>query len=300
MIEIIAAPPYLSVQDAGRPGYRASGVPVSGAMDGRALAAANAWAGNARGAAALEWALAGGSIRFSHATRVALAGAAVEATLDGMRVESGRAYSAPSGAVLTITRLLAGRFLYVAVGGGIDVPLVMGSRSTYLAAKIGGHHGRLLRTGDAVPIGGTVGDPSSILEYSPGVFEETVRLVRGPQSAHLDDGQWSTLLSAPFRVSAASDRTGYRLDGPPLAGVGRGTQPSAPVRPGVVQLTEGGTLIVLMPDGPTVGGYSSVAVVPSADLAALAQRSPGETILFRETTVAEAEERARRYMAQAA
>jgi antagonist of KipI len=296
MIEVVAAPPYLSIQDSGRPGYRASGVPISGAMDRFALASANALAGNARGTAALEWALAGGSIRFAEATRVALAGAIVEATLDGAKIETGRARVAPAGSVLTITRLLAGRFLYVAVAGGIDVPIVMGSRSTYLPAKIGGHQGRLLRTGDAVPIGRAVAP--SILEYSPSAFEETVRLVRGPQATRLDDGQWSALLASPFRVSAASDRTGYRLDGPSLAGAGWGTHPSAPVRPGVVQLTEGGTLIVLMPDGPTVGGYAAVAIVPSPDLAVLAQRCPGETVRFREATVREAEAQTRRFMAQ--
>jgi antagonist of KipI len=296
MIEVVAAPPYLSIQDGGRPGYRASGVPISGAMDRGALASANALVGNVRGAAALEWALAGGSIRFTAATRVALAGAIVDATLDGAPIDSGRAYAAPSGSALTISRLLAGRFLYVAVAGGIDVPLVMGSRSTYLPAKIGGHHGRLLRTGDSVPIGRPTAP--SILEYSRRGFEETVRLVRGPQSARLDDGQWSALLSSSFRVSAASDRTGYRLDGPSLAGAGWGTRPSAPVRPGVVQLTEGGTLIVLMPDGPTVGGYAAAAIVPSPDLAVLAQRCPGETVRFSEATVREAEEQTRIFMAQ--
>jgi antagonist of KipI len=298
MIEIVAAPPYLSVQDAGRPGYRASGVPESGAMDRRALASANRVVGNIGGAAALEWALAGGSIRFAAATRVALAGATVDATLDGAPIEAGRAYEAARGSTLTITRLVAGRFLYVAVAGGIDVPLVMGSRSTYLPAKLGGYHGRLLRTGDAVPTGGALA--ASILEYSPIAPGETVRLVRGPQAARLDDGQWSTLLASPFQVSGASDRTGYRLDGPALASAGWGTRPSAPVRPGVVQLTEGGTLIVLMPDGPTVGGYAAVAIVPSPDLAVLAQRCPGETVRFSEATVREAEDATRRFMVQVA
>lgn len=300
MIEILSAPPYLSIQDTGRPGYRAAGVPISGAMDRPSLATANRVAGNTTDTAALEWSLAGGTIRFAHPTHFALAGATVEATLDGAPIAADHRHAAHTGAVLHVARFTAGRFVYLAVHGGIDVPPVMGSRATYLPARLGGHHGRLLRSGDQLPIG-IVTDPHtspSTPEYRTSAGMDTVRIVRGPNARRVDDAGWATLFTSSFIVNAASDRIGYRLDGPPLGGAGWGTLPSAPMRPGIVQLTEGGTLIVLMPDGPTVGGYPAIAAVVSADLAVLAQRCPGDSVRFREITIAEAENIARRAMDQ--
>ena len=153
VIEIVAAPPYLTVQDQGRPGHRAEGVPGGGAMDSWALAVANVIVGNRADSAALEWSLSGGRIRWERSGVFVLAGAEVEATLNGEPVPMWRSQRAEAGSELVITRLLSGRFLYVAFAGGVDVPLVLGSRSTYLAARFGGLEGRMVRSGDWLMVG---------------------------------------------------------------------------------------------------------------------------------------------------
>src|SRR6185312_2699958 len=138
MIEIVAAPPYLAVQDLGRPGYRAQGVPIGGAMDAWALSLANVLAGNPPGAAALEWALGPGSIRLHRACGFAWAGPDAAVTLDEVPVPMHVAHRAAAGSILTLRRFSGGRFVYLAFNGGIDVPVVLGSRATYLPARFGG------------------------------------------------------------------------------------------------------------------------------------------------------------------
>lgn len=270
MIEIVTAPPFLTVQDRGRFGFRASGVPVSGAMDVDALDAANRAVGNDPDAAALEWALGGGVIRFLDAHAVALAGAEVEARLDD--------------AGLTVQRIVAGRFLYIAVAGGIDVPLVLGSRSTYLPARFGGHEGRLLRSGDRLHV--RTARPSHAGAPSPRQPERDapLRVIRGPDAHRFTPRGWATFVSEPFRLGVASDRTGYRLEGPSIERIGRDDGPSTPVCPGVVQVPLNGQPLVLMADAPTVGGYPIIAVLTRSDVSRLAQCNPGDTIRFDEIT----------------
>jgi allophanate hydrolase subunit 2 len=153
MMIVVRAPPYLTVQDAGRFGYRASGVPQAGAMDQWSLAAANIYAGNHRGAAALEWAIAGGSLRFEHSTTIGLAGADIDAAIDGRPVRANASISIGAGETLTIRGITARRFVYIALRGGVECPLVLGSRSTYLPASFGGIEGRRLRNGDVLTVG---------------------------------------------------------------------------------------------------------------------------------------------------
>jgi biotin-dependent carboxylase-like uncharacterized protein len=270
MIEIVAAPPFLTVQDRGRFGFRASGVPVSGAMDVDALDAANRAVGNDPHAAALEWALGGGVIRFIDAHAVALAGAEVEATL--------------SDATLTIDRIVAGRFLYIAVAGGIDVPVVLGSRSTYVPGRFGGHEGRLLRSGDRLQVGTAPPSRADAPALRQPERDAPLRVIRGPDVHRFTAEGWRTFVSEPFRLGVASDRTGYRLEGPSIERVGRDDGPSTPVCPGVVQVPPNGQPLVLMADAPTVGGYPIIAVLTSGDVSRLAQCNPGDTIRFDEIT----------------
>jgi biotin-dependent carboxylase-like uncharacterized protein len=274
MIEVATAPPFATVQDLGRFGHRASGVPVAGAMDPDALRLANAMVGNPPDAAAIECALGGGALIFRQAARYALAGA-VRAPRDGL---------ANAGDTIMFSPPVNGRFLYVAVAGGIGVPLVLGSRSTYLPGKFGGIEGRTLRVGDQLPIGGPSGAP---VKATPVAQEDdTIRVIVGPHRNAFTPDQRARFLSAEYRVATASDRTGYRLDGPSLAGGDLGTQLSEPVCPGAIQITAGGQPIVLMPDAPTVGGYPVIGVVHSADLGRLAQRLPGAPVRFVETILA--------------
>ena len=271
MIEISTAPPFATVQDLGRFGHRASGVPVSGAMDPDALRLANSLVGNPPDAAAIEWALGGGSLIFRRTLQYVVTGA----------VRAPRLLTAKPGdtVVLAPPVRFFGRFIYVAVEGGIDVPLVLGSRSTYLPGAFGGFEGRILRVGDQLPVGTSraTTPPTPATDVFDG---DAIRVIFGPHRDAFTADQRQQFLSNEYKVAQASDRMGYRLDGPPLTGGEWGSRLSEPVCPGAIQITASGEPIVLMPDGPTVGGYPVIGVVHSADLGRLAQRLPGESVRF--------------------
>jgi antagonist of KipI len=298
MITITRAPPYLAVQDSGRRRARASGVPQGGAMDSFALAAANALSGNPLDAAGLEWALGAGSIKFERDAVFALSGAKVHATLSGQSVAPCTTVYARSGDELAIERISRGRFLYVAVSGGIEVPLILGSRSTYLPGHFGGYEGRTLKHGDALPLGAprshspTAGCHCAadlLPRYEMGI----VHVTRGTHSNLFDEAVWHTFTDSEYKISAASDRTGYRLEGPALNNP-VATLPSEAGCPGSIQVPGDGFPIALMADAPTVGGYPKIAVVAEADLPILAQRSPGETIRFELITIEQSQRALRR------
>lgn len=298
MIEIVAAPPYLTIQDRGRPGHRGEGVPGGGAIDSWGHAVANVIVGNPANSAALEWGLSGGRIRWQRSGVFALAGAWVEATLDGEPVAMHRSHRAEAGSELVITRFLGGRFLYIAFSGGIDVPLVLGSRSTYLAARFGGLEGRMVRAGDRLVVGEPTELPAAGFvvpsDLEPRYDSAEAGVVMGPHAGLFSADTWRLLTETAFEIDMASDRMGYRLVGPPIEHAGEAALASAPVCAGAVQIPAGGRPIVLMADGPTVGGYPVIAVVCSADLPVVAQRRPGESVRFRAMTVEESQRAFRR------
>jgi len=258
-------------------------------MDLFALQALNAIVGNAFDAAALEWALGGGSIRFESECFFAIGGARAQASLGGKPVPPFTTCFAEAGAELVIERLTGGRFLYVALGGGIYVPMIMGSRSTYLPGHFGGYAGRMIVRGDSVSVGGqsaSVPAPgfNCQAELLPHYESEVVRIIRGTHADLFNDVQWGVLGNQAFAISPTSDRTGYRLKGPAIEN-SVGNLPSDPGCYGAVQIPTDGAPIVLMADAPTVGGYPKIAVVVDADLPILAQRSPGESVQFELVTI---------------
>jgi len=280
MIEISTAPPFATVQDLGRFGYRASGVPVSGAMDPDSMRIANTLIGNPPDAAVIEWALGGGSIIFRRTLQYVVTGA----------VRAPRPMTARAGDTVMLAPPIHffGRFIYVAVEGGIDVPVVLGSRSTYLPGAFGGYKGRILRAGDELPVGTSRGD--GVVAAYPPSEGDAIRVIFGPHRAAFSDEHRRQFLSTEFKVSPASDRMGYRLDGPPLAGGQWGSRLSEPVCPGAIQITTSGQPIVLMNDAPTVGGYPVIGVVHSDDLGRFAHRLPGEAVKFVEISIAQGPE----------
>lgn len=291
MITVVAAPPYASVQDLGRIGLRASGIPPSGVADRATALALNKLLGNAPDAAMLEWAVAGGTLRFDADVTFALGGATVEASISGEVVQPYSPIRARATDELHVERLASGRFLYIAVRGGIDVPVVLGSRSTLMSAGFGGHEGRRVRKGDVLHVGreyrsGSVHPVSDVnaenRAHSPRLHDnrEPILIMRGPQAALFDADAWSTFLGTLYIISRASDRTGYRLDGPPLSHVAAAALPSEPTCVGAIQVPNGGAPIVLMQDGPTVGGYPKIAVIRSSALSRFAQKVPGEGVRF--------------------
>jgi biotin-dependent carboxylase-like uncharacterized protein len=279
------------VQDLGRDGLRALGVPPAGAMDPEALFIANLMVGNPPGAAGLEWGLGAGRFRFEAPARCCVIGEA-EVTADDERVAPWTVVGAAAGLELQLGVPGDGRFAYLAVAGGLDLPAVLGSRSTYLPGRFGGLDGRPLRTGDTLPVGrsGNGGETNGRLLPAELRPERTrrIRILEGPQRDLFSPESWERFLGENFAIASASDRMGYRLAGPPLEHAADPAMPSEPVCPGAVQVPQGAPPIVLMPDGPTVGGYPKLAVVISSDLGKLAQLRPGDRPCFTPVTLEEA------------
>lgn len=302
MITVVRAPAYLTVQDSGRKSMLSAGVPRGGAMDSFALAAANSVAGNDPNAAALEWALTAGAIRFDQDRNFAFAGATPDISIAGRDIPPLTRVAARAGDLLEVGPLTARRFLYLAVEGGIDVPAILDSRSTYLPAALGGYQGRILRTGDKLTVGPATGSRGEFRcppELLPRYDTLDIRITRGPQANCFGDESWRTLLTAEYRISRSSDRTGYRLEGQPL-GHSLGTLPSEAGCPGAIQIPLDGNPIVLMADAPTVGGYPKIAVVAQADLPILAQKKPGDSVRFNLVTIEESQRALRRVAADLA
>jgi biotin-dependent carboxylase-like uncharacterized protein len=284
VITVVTSPPFATIQDLGRTGFRDSGVPVSGIADRDSALALNAILGNDPNAAMIEWAVGGGALRFGCATTIAIGGAEAVLRINGMPLDRWMPIAVGDGDELRIERIVRGRFVLIAVRGGIDVPVVLGSRSTLLSAGIGGFEGRRLRTGDQLRIGDRVAAAHDDVEDINGTHRPTVEgpviVMRGPQASLFDDAAWATFLSSEFIVSRASDRSGYRLDGPPISHSGAAALPSEPACVGAIQIPDGGTPIVIMHDGPTVGGYPKIAVIRNSCLSRFAQMAPGDPVLF--------------------
>ena len=290
MIEILKAPPFITVQDQGREGHRAEGVPPAGAMDRMALMHANLLVGNPPGAAGLEWALGGGRFGFTDVRTIATGAPGAAARLNGELLSPWQCVPIRAGDELVVEPPAQGRFAYLAISGGLRVPLVLGSRSTYLPGKFGGHEGRRLRTGDQIRLGKTPAlrpRPSLSAAQRPD-YARPIRVVDGPQQDLFGDEAWELLLSGRYTVSTTSDRMGYRLEGPALTHRGPASLPSEPACPGAIQGPDGGAPIILMPDGPTVGGYPKLAVVITADLGVMAQQTPGTRPRFERATLDQA------------
>ena len=301
-----------TVEDAGRPGWRAAGVPTGGAADPLALRTANLLVGNPDSSAALEFTFQGPCVEFLRGAWVAFAGGEFAATAttpaDGtVPLPARHAVWLPEGAVLTlgpppsdaVLRAGSGIRGCLAIDGGIDVPVVLGSRSTCLRAGFGGHRGRRLRAGDTLASGPArlppPRDPSSISVLPRTVAPPTadrrgadtiLRAVAGPEWLRFPAAARDLLLGEGFTVGPASDRTGLRLEGPRLAGPG-GILSEALV-PGTVQVPPDGAPILVGVDAPVTGGYARIAVVATVDLPRLGQARPGERVRFVAVEVDEA------------
>lgn len=281
MIEVLRAGMCDLVVDTGRPGWGALGVPAGGAADPAALMAANRLAGNDAVAAGLEITLSGPILRFPLGAVVALTGTHFAATRSsGAAVAWNETLVMAAGETLRLDRALEACRCWLAVHGGLAVPRVMGSRSTFMPAGFGGHLGRALKAGDTLPCNSSTGEVGRLRAHPPPCDQSApLRVITGPQASLFDDTGLAAFFAGTYRVDASSDRRGLRLAGPAVAHA-RVDLPSQGVLPGAIQIPPDGQPIILGWDGPVTGGYPVIAGVISADLPRLAQLRSGDAVRF--------------------
>jgi antagonist of KipI len=295
-----------SIQDLGRTGYRQSGISSGGALDSHALRVANALVGNDDNAAGLELTFGRVRLRFEDDRMVAWGGGAFSAQIGDARIPPGHCGFVAKGDELTVVAPDSGGRAWLAISGGIDVPLVLASGSTDLRGNFGGHEGRALREGDELPLskerrftnprnkGG--GLESALPWGAPATWASIVskntvlRIVHGTDWKRFTTGAQGSLLSGAFTVMPDSDRMGVRLDGPSLERMDAGDLTSEAVAPGTIQVPPSGKPILLLGDCQTIGGYPKIAHVITVDLPMTAQLWPGAAVRFQEVSLSEAQE----------
>ncbi|MDE0697661.1 MAG: biotin-dependent carboxyltransferase family protein [Boseongicola sp.] len=292
-LEIIKCGPGVSVQDAGRFGFRRFGVSTAGAMDRRALALANALAGNPPDTAAVELPLAGAEFRVvGGPVLVAAHGPGTTLAVSGRPESERSSVQLADGDTVMVGPPRDGVYGYFAVAGGILTRPVLGSRSCHRRSGIGGD---VLSSGDRLPCtGGSDNAPLYLPEGKWYDSSDAIRIVPGPQADYFEEATWSRLLSSRYRISPRSDRMGLRLEGPVLRSSKGHDIVSEGVVPGSVQLPGDGNPIVLGRDCQTTGGYPKIATVVSADLDRLAQVPTGRDVRFRMVSAGDAIDAARR------
>ena len=272
-----------TVQDLGRWGYQANGVPVAGPMDAFSHRLANRLVANEDHAAALEVTLLGPEVQASGDVTCVVCGAEFELSVDGRPVPCGRLFQLTHGARLRFGRRIAGARATLAVRGGIALPPVMGSRATSIISGIGPFGGRPLTAGDVLPVGRAL----SRVEERRAVHSlplphggAKLRAIPGPHQDRFAADALDAFFSAAFTVTTKSNRMGYRLDGPTLEHAGSGDILSDATPLGSVQVPKSGQPILLMADRQTTGGYPKIATVITADISLAGQLAPGDWIRF--------------------
>jgi antagonist of KipI len=289
-LRVIKAGMLTTVQDLGRWGFQARGVPVGGPMDPVSHRVANALVGNPADCATLEVTLLGPEIEFEDARTVAVAGGQFDVSVDGESVPTNTAVPVRAGGRLKVGGRRRGARAYIAIAGGIDTPLVLGSRATHLLSAMGGLDGRALRAGDRLPLGTAAGpqmSPHRAARLS-GLFDRVpdsgrpaiVRVLPGPQADRFTDEALDVLQSAPYVVGEQSNRMGFRLEGPRLPHRTGADIISDATPLGVLQVPASGQPILLMADRQTAGGYPKLATVITADIGIAGQLGAGDSLRF--------------------
>jgi len=293
-IKIIKAGLQTTVQDLGRTGYRKDGIIVSGAMDTLALQIGNLLLGNEMDEAGLECTLMGPKILFETAQLVALTGGDISPAVDGVAVKMWRPLYVKKGSVLSFGAAVRGCRTYLTVFGGFKLHEVLGSYSTYLKAGFGGYNGRALKNEDILSFHKIYKGTEKLFNWSldlklyPDLDGEMIRVLKGPEYDLFTDQSLALLEEEKFQITNEADRMGYRLQGAVLQMTEAKEMLSSAVCFGTVQVTPGGSAIILMADHQTTGGYPRVLQVITADLTRLAQMKSGQQIRFKLVTLAEA------------
>lgn len=303
--EVIEPGVFTTVQDLGRKGYFASGIPPSGAMDRFALRMGNLLVRNPLEEAGIEITAIGMKVRVLQEAVIAFTGAEFLAKLNGSPIPLWQTIYLRGGDLLSIEKPNMGWRGYICLAGGIDVPPVLGSKSTYTLGGLGGIRGRALKKGDLIP----VGPPKFPLDtlkgrrvkssvLPEGSSERELRVILGPQDDHVKKESIEVFLNSPYKVSIRSNRVGYRFEGPQLFFKERAESRDAGLDPsnivddgnaiGAIQIPGGKEPICLGPDGVTMGGYVKIACLITADMDRMAQLRPRDLVRFKSITMDEA------------
>ena len=301
---------FSTIQDLGRKGYLADGIPPSGAMDSFALRMGNFLLKNPIGEAGIEMTGIGVKFKMLQHSIIALTGADAEATVNGKTILMWKTTEVNKGDIITIGQIRNGFRCYLCIAGGIDVPMFLGSKSTYAMGKLGGFRGRILKNGDIINTGtpivpleilaGRRVKDSFISDYKKEKDIYELRVVLGPQDDHVKEDSINTFLSSTYQTSIHCNRVGYRFEGPQLFFKERqkakeaGSDPSNIVDDansiGAIQVPGGKVPICLGPDGVSMGGYVKIACLITADMDKMAQVPTKANVKFKDVTVEEARE----------
>ncbi len=293
-IRVIEGGMLTTVQDLGRFGFQGKGISAAGPMDSRSFRIANLLVGNDENAAGLEATILGPRLEFTEDTVLAVTGGDLQPILNGDPLPLYRAVAVHAGDELRFRGVRTGCRCYLAFAGGIDVPEVMGSRSTLLRAKLGGYEGRRLQKGDELKLFPAEPLPHPEARQLPpedfSAREITLRVIMGPQDDRFTEKGIETFLSTPYRVTEQADRMGIRLSGETIEHVTDGNIITDGIVFGAVQVPSAGQPIIMAAERQPTGGYTKIASVCSADMPLLAQRKPGDTIRFEKIDVDAAQE----------
>ena len=293
-IKILDAGLLTTVQDLGRYGFQRYGVSASGVMDEYSAKIANKLVGNKVGEAVLETTLKGVQIEFLQNTVVAITGGNCDVTLNGTKIELWQSYLVNRGDILKMGICRSGLRNYLAFAGGIDVPIIMNSKSTNLKAKVGGFNGRKLMTGDILSVGvGSLETPLTLNKHYIPTYSKDIKVgvILGQQDDHFTEAGIKTFLNETYTVTQESDRMGIRLSsvsGATIEHKNGADIISDGITFGAIQVPGSGQPIVMMADRQTTGGYTKIGNVISSDLAKLAQATPGTKVKFVEYTLEQA------------
>ena len=304
-VNVLNAGLLTTIQDIGRTGSQKFGVLVSGAMDSYSMRIANLLVGNDEREGVLEITLFGTKLQFEEDTLIAITGGDLQTTVDGIPVANWRPLIVRKGSILKFGFAIEGCRAYLAIAGGIDIPVVMESKSTYMVAGIGGFKGRALQQNDQLSFGSLTesndkvftliereGTPDWAVPHHPLVnlaSTQTIRFIEGTEYKHFDDASKQRLVREPYVVTPQSNRMGLRLEGQALSLTEKLEMLSEGVTFGTIQLPPNGKPIILMADRQTAGGYPKIGQVITADLGSLSQVKPNATLYFKLITHAEAE-----------
>lgn len=293
-IKILDAGLLTTVQDLGRYGFQRYGVSASGVMDEYSAKIANKLVGNKVGEAVLETTLKGVQMEFLQNTAVAITGGNCDVTLNGTKIELWQSYLVNRGDILKMGICRSGLRNYLAFSGGVDVPVIMNSKSTNLKAKVGGFNGRKLMTGDILSVGvGSLEAPLTLNKHYIPTYSKDIKVgvILGQQDDHFTEAGIKTFLNETYTVTQESDRMGIRLSsvsGATIEHKNGADIISDGITFGAIQVPGSGQPIVMMADRQTTGGYTKIGNVISSDLAKLAQATPGTKVKFVEYTLEQA------------